>query len=314
MLLLRFIEVVLALGLVAWDIRHTPEAAVMKWGFVVFTGYSGLFGALLDVFSCREPLPGTHEAYVAARWRQVVGSTMHCVAGDGLGILVAAAALSPLHLPRVVDLVVEYLVGFLFGWTILQALFMRDMAGSYRGSLRSTYLPELLSMNGVMAGMGAVSVPWKGALPDATSPLNLDFWFVMSIALCAGFLVAYPLNWWLVSKGMKHGMKTVRPDDSAPELAAGRALASATLARAAGPGSHEGSAADDSVDAHAGQVAGTPATEGRNAALSGHAIEYRDHQPAASSRLELLTMIGASFALLAVGIAAAGLTGSLLGT
>ena len=159
--------------------------------------------------------------------------------------MVAAAALSPLHLPRVVDLIVEYLVGFLFGWTIFQTLFMRDMAGSYRGSLRGPYLPELLSMNGVMAGTAAVSVPWKGAVPDATSPLNLDFWFVMSIALCAGFPVAYPLNWWLVSKGMKHGMKTVRPDDSAPEPAAGRALASATRARATGPGSHEGSAADD---------------------------------------------------------------------
>ena len=45
----------------------------MKWGF-----------------GCREPLPGMHEAYVAARWRQALGSAMHCVAGDGVGILTGA--------------------------------------------------------------------------------------------------------------------------------------------------------------------------------------------------------------------------------
>jgi hypothetical protein len=283
----------------------------MKWGFVVFTAYSGLFGALLYVLSCREPLPGTHEAYVAARWRQVVGSTMHCVAGDGLGILVAAAALAPLHLAPAIDLVVEYLVGFAFGWTIFQALFMRDMAGSYGRSLRNTFLPEMLSMNGVMAAMAAVSVPWKGAVPAATSPLNPEFWFVMSIALCAGFLVAYPINWWLVAKGMKHGMKTVRPDGTAAPLTAGLALAGATLARATYPGPNDEAVEDISMDAPNGRD--RPATDPSHA-MAGHAMRPGNHPQSASSPLELVTMAGASFALLAAGIVVAGLAGSLLGT
>ena len=63
-------------------------------------------------------------------------------------------------------------------------------------------------MNGVMAGMMAVSMPWRHALGDP-SPAQPEFWFVMSIALTVGFAVAYPLNWWLVSAGLKHGMTTV---------------------------------------------------------------------------------------------------------
>ncbi len=219
--LLWFIEVALAVAWVAWDIRQTPEAAVLKWGFVVVTGFSGLFGALLYALACREPLPGTHQPYVSPRWRQVVGSTMHCVAGDGIGILVTAAALAPLHLPTMVDLGAEYAVGFGFGWTIFQALFMRGMlGGSYGLALRHTFLPELLSMNGVMAAMAAVSTPWQGALAAAASPSSPDFWFVMSLALCAGFLVAYPINWWLVASGLKHGMTTVLPDGRGAPLAA----------------------------------------------------------------------------------------------
>ena len=59
------------------------------------------------------------------RWRQVLGSTMHCVAGDGIGILAGAAIASVLNLSRPVDIALEYGLGFGFGWTIFQSLFMR---------------------------------------------------------------------------------------------------------------------------------------------------------------------------------------------
>lgn len=160
-IVLWFVLVAIFTLFVAVDIRTTPEALVMKVGFVVITLYGGPFGALLYALGCREPMPGTHEQFVAVKWRQVVGSTMHCVAGDRIGILAAVAVAGLLRLPMGIDLVAEYVAGFLFGWTIFQALFMKGlMGGSYRGALRSTFLPEFLSMNGVMAGMAAVMVIW----------------------------------------------------------------------------------------------------------------------------------------------------------
>lgn len=210
-LIVWFAEAAVCAVLVAVDIEHTPESPVLKWGFVIVTLYTGPVGLVLYLWSCREPLPGTHEEYVRARWRQVVGSTMHCVAGDGIEILVAAAVTAPFHLPAWADLLVEYTAGFGFGWTIFQALFMKDMAGgSYSRSLRMTFLPELVSMNGLMAGMAAVSIPWRQAVAGAAGPGHPGFWFVYCVALTAGFAIAYPINWWLVSAGLKHGMMTVR--------------------------------------------------------------------------------------------------------
>jgi hypothetical protein len=157
------------------------------------------------------PSPGAHADYVKPRWRQVVGSTMHCVAGDGIGILIAAAIFSTIGAPEWLNLLAEYILGFAFGWTIFQSLFMRDMAGgSYRRSLRMTFLPEFVSMNGVMAGMIALSVPWRQSLGPLASPTHPQFWFIMSISLTLGFAVTYPLNWWLVSAGLKHGMTTTQ--------------------------------------------------------------------------------------------------------
>src|SRR5215471_4857528 len=146
-MLLWFILAALAVAFVAIDIRTTPEATVMKWGFVLLTAYTGVIGAFLYVLGCREPLPGLHERYVEARWRQVLGSTMHCVAGDGVGILAGAVLSSYLGLAEAPRMILEYVLGFGFGWTIFQALFMREMAGgTYGRALSSTFMSELLSM------------------------------------------------------------------------------------------------------------------------------------------------------------------------
>jgi len=129
---------------VAFDIRNTPESAVLKWGFVLLTAYTGPIGAFLYVLGCREPLPGLHEQFVATRWRQVLGSTMHCVAGDGVGILAGAVIGALVAMSAPAELLLEYLLGFGFGWTIFQALFMRkEIGGSYMLALKKTFIPEL---------------------------------------------------------------------------------------------------------------------------------------------------------------------------
>jgi hypothetical protein len=61
-----------------------------------------------------------------------------------------------------------------------------------------------------MAGMVPVMMVLMVHLPGADSPLQATFWFTMSMALLAGALISYPMNWWLVENHLKHGMMTVR--------------------------------------------------------------------------------------------------------
>ena len=83
----------LSAAYVAWDqFRGDPEPAVMKWGFVLVTLYMGPIGLLLYVMADKEPRPGEHEEFVKPLWKQGVGSTVHCVAGDATGIIVAAVS------------------------------------------------------------------------------------------------------------------------------------------------------------------------------------------------------------------------------
>ena len=96
-MLLWFLLEGISLLFVAIDIRATPESPVLKWGFVLLTAYTGVFGSFLYVIGCREPLPRRHETLrrsalaanagvddalrgrrVHPRWRRIAGSGCRC--------------------------------------------------------------------------------------------------------------------------------------------------------------------------------------------------------------------------------------------
>ncbi len=198
---------------VAYDaFTRNPEMVVMKWGWVLVTLYMGPVAAALYVLSCREPAPGAHEDFIRPLWKQGLGSTIHCVAGDATGIILAATVTGLLGLPMWLDLILEYATGFAVGLLIFQALFMKDMmGGSYALAVWKSFLPEWISMNTMMAGMFPTMVLlMMGRDMRAMEPTQPLFWGVMSLAVAVGFAVAYPVNVWLVNAGIKHGMGTVR--------------------------------------------------------------------------------------------------------
>jgi len=115
------------------------------------------------------------------------------------------------------------------GGRFFQALFMRDMAeGSYFRSLKITFAPELLSMNFLMTGMLPTVMTLRKHTVTAGNLMTPNFWFVMSMGLLVGFVVSYPINWWLVANNLKHGMMTVRPAnaDAGARTRAARAIMS----------------------------------------------------------------------------------------
>lgn len=197
---------------VAWDaFTRNPELKVMKWGWVLVTLYGGPVMACAYVLTCQEPPDERHETFIRPLWKQAFGSTVHCMAGDATGVIVAAALTTALGLPMWLDVTAEYVFGFLFGLLIFQALFMRDMlGGSFSRAVRASFIPEWLSMNAVMAGMIPVMVILMSKDMAAMHATSLRIWAVMSLATLVGFVIAYPVNVWLVGVGLKHGMGTER--------------------------------------------------------------------------------------------------------
>lgn len=211
-LIIWFSLTALSVAYVAYDlITNTPEMKVMKWGWVMVTLYTGIFGLIVYILSCREPSAGTHEKFVAPLWKQTVGSTIHCMAGDATGVIVVAFITTLLNLQMGIDSILEYIAGFAFGLLIFQSLFMKDMlGGSYAEAVRKTWYPEWMSMNFVMAGMIPVMIILMTKDMRNMEVGSLRFWGIMSLASLVGGLLALPVNWWMVKNKLKHGMGTER--------------------------------------------------------------------------------------------------------
>jgi len=176
----------------------------MRLGWVLVTLYTGPFGFIAYWFLHRASARETPEPPL---WEQSVESTIHCVAGDATGILLAAVVTSWLRLPMSLEVIVEYVAGFAVGLFVFQALCMKlSFDGSYWRAVKGTLLAETLSMNAVMAGMIPVMVILMSRDMSAMEPSSVRFWGTMSLAFVVGAVTTYQVNWWLVKRGLKHGM------------------------------------------------------------------------------------------------------------
>lgn len=190
-----------------FDLRDQPEIMkMMKVAWVLITLYLGVIGLIVYITSCREAEPGTHDAFVAPMWKQATGSVIHCVAGDALGIVAAAGVTTQFSTSMSFDMTVEYVVGFLVGWLLFQTIPIMHMNRiPFREAIRTGFWAEFLSLTFMVVGMFP-TMYYLMNLWGVMSPGSPVFWLIMSISIWVGSIVTYPINWWMVSKGMKHGM------------------------------------------------------------------------------------------------------------
>lgn len=191
--------------------------AALKWAWPIIVFFFSIIGLALYIRTCRPPHIGrvkdseeqkqVHHEYVSTHFRKVIGSAIHCVGGDGLGIMTGMV------LARVYDFGFwnefwfEYAIGFAFGWFIFQYKSMRKMTDSALMALWMGGRAEFFSMMTVMAGMGAVMVyVTPSVVGEQPDPTTFAFWGFGALGLMVGFVLTYPMNSWLVRIGWKHGM------------------------------------------------------------------------------------------------------------
>lgn len=150
--------------------------------------------------------------------------TSHCGAGCSLGDLVGEFALVLLPgLATVVGLgwlwsdqmfaawTVDLILAYLFG-IVLQYFSIAPMrSGTRRQALIRAAKADTLSITAWQVGMYALMALLQLAIFPSffggrADPLTPEFWRAMQLAMIAGFLTAYPVNWLLISRGVKEKM------------------------------------------------------------------------------------------------------------
>jgi hypothetical protein len=194
---------------------NTQVPAAMKWAWPVIVFFFSVIGLGLYLATARPPgiaqMPepqarAAYQCHVSTTFRRVTGSVIHCVGGDGLGIVTAMVLARVWRMSFWEEFWFEYAAGFAFGWFIFQYKAMREMAGTAAGALWMGGRAEFFSMMAVMGGMGGVmAFVTPLVVGQQPSPATAAFWGFAAFGLFAGFVLTYPMNWWLVAIRWKHG-------------------------------------------------------------------------------------------------------------
>ena len=153
-----------------------------------------------------------HSASQRPFWQSVALATTHCGSGCTLGDLVSENLVIAVPLALFGHAIfgtwlLDYAFAFLFG-IAFQYFTIKPMRGlSPVDGLKAALKADAASLTAWQIGMYGwmaivVFVVFDREIPK-TDPV---FWFMMQIAMLAGFATSYPVNAWLVTKGWKERM------------------------------------------------------------------------------------------------------------
>jgi hypothetical protein len=157
-------------------------------------------------------------------WIEVANGTLHCGAGCTIGDICAETLL--IAFPAVAVAfgrhawftdrifaawILDYLFAYAFG-IFFQYFTIAPMRGlKFPAGIAAAIKADTLSLTAWQMGMyGFVAVAHFFIFPSMLGVKlqagSVEFWFVMQIAMTLGFLTSFPVNWWLIRRGIKESM------------------------------------------------------------------------------------------------------------
>jgi hypothetical protein len=210
-------------GVVMWDILgrgHRQRMRVMEWVWPItclYTGPLGLWayhrfglphsGAWLQRHGLEEPPEQPH-------WASTALGVSHCGAGCTLADVIAAwgifiAGLTIAGMAVYPEMIGDYILAIALGLAFQYFAIapMRDL--SVGEGILAAAKADVLSLTAFQVGMFGWMLLQAFVIFPAPHTLHPDspvYWLGMQIGMCLGFVTAWPVNVWLIRRGIKEAM------------------------------------------------------------------------------------------------------------
>lgn len=127
-------------------------------------------------------------------------ATIHCLTGCAIGEFVGLAIGVSLGWSPWPTMILATVLGFASGYTLgLRPLVKQGM--TWTGAFKTIWLGETISIAVMEFAMNFTDYHVGGV--QAASILAPQFWLGYVLALPAGFVAAWPVNWWLLRNNVK---------------------------------------------------------------------------------------------------------------
>ncbi|MEA3030126.1 MAG: hypothetical protein QOG13_1451 [Sphingomonadales bacterium] len=142
-----------------------------------------------------------HHPGTAGPWRVAAQATLHCLTGCVIGEATGLAIGVGLGLPAWQTILLATTLSYASGITLGLVPVMRSRGRGFLDALRIIWIGEVVSIGVMEIAMNAVDYAMGGM--GAPSLLSWMFLRGLALAVPAGFLAAWPVNYWLVSRELK---------------------------------------------------------------------------------------------------------------
>lgn len=211
---------VLAAAWVVWDLtgggRHQKMAVMafvwpltmLYWGPVGLAFYLA-FGRA-EQGATKGPREHGEKPHASPMWRAAFLGATHCGAGCALGDFIGewlaygfafTVAGSKLGGKLLLAFVLAYVIGVAFQYFSIAP--MRGLG--LRAGVVAAVKADTLSLVAYEIGMFAFMIAFAHVFPGLR-PVDALYWVLMQVAMIAGFLTTWPVNGWLIRRGMKEKM------------------------------------------------------------------------------------------------------------
>jgi len=128
-------------------------------------------------------------------------STLHCLTGCVIGEVAGLMIGIALGLGVWVTMGLATVLAYITGMTLGLVPVARREGISFIAALKIIWIGEVISIGVMEVVMNAVDYNIGGV--QAGSLLEPVFWIGIAVAIPAGFLAAWPVNWWLLKRNLK---------------------------------------------------------------------------------------------------------------
>ncbi|QRK94033.1 DUF4396 domain-containing protein [Saccharopolyspora erythraea] len=130
-------------------------------------------------------------------------ATLHCLTGCAIGEVLGMVIGTALGFHDATTIVLAVALAFVFGYALTMRGVLRAGVG-LAAALKLALAADTLSIAVMEIVDNAVMVIVPGAM-DA-GPLSLLFWAALAFSLAVAFVVTWPLNRWMISRGKGHAV------------------------------------------------------------------------------------------------------------
>jgi hypothetical protein len=135
--------------------------------------------------------------------RLAFDATVHCLTGCAIGEVLGLVIATALALHDLPSIVLAIVLAFVFGYGLtIRPLLSSGMA--FRDAARVAFAADTVSISVMEITDNAIVVAVPGAM--AAGLTDALFWGSLVLSLAVAFVVAWPVNRWLISRGLGHAV------------------------------------------------------------------------------------------------------------